>query len=197
MPSVEAGYGGYPPRPKGRLPLVRDVFDPALMAPAHRQVFEQVRENARLPFAGITTDGQLRAGLFSIAGEGLDLPPILAAADDLLGLLSQDERRAALYPLDAPEWRLWTNAYPVWEPHGLLLEDALQQHREAVLTLISACMSARGAREVRDCMRLNAVLGEVVQDYRETLTEWMYRFSLFGMPGPGPALGLAAHWAPC
>lgn len=188
-PVEEAGYGGYPPRPKGRLPLVRDVFDPARMAPAHRQVFEQVWANARLPYLGITTGGRLRTGLFGMADEGLDTAPILAAARDLLGFLSQDERRAMRYPIDAPEWRLWTNAYPVWKPHGLLLADAPQQQRDAVLALVSACLSARGAREVRDCMRLNAVLGEVVQDYRETLTEWMYRFSLFGTPGPGQPWG--------
>lgn len=195
MPPVDAGYGGYPPRAKGRLPLVRDVFDPARMAPAHRRIFEQVRENARLPFAGITTDGRVRPGLFSIADEGLGTTPILAAADDLLGLLSQDERRAMLYPVGAEEWRVWTNAYPVWEAHGLLLEDAPQSLRDAVLALVGACLSARGAREVRDCMRLNAVLGQVVQDYRETLTEWMYRFSLFGVPGLDQPWGwqLAGH----
>ncbi|HCU96817.1 MAG TPA: hypothetical protein DHU96_30525 [Actinobacteria bacterium] len=189
MPPVEAGYGGYPPRSKGRLPLVRDVFDPARMAPAHRQVFEQVRENAKLPFAGITTDGRLRTSLFGIADEGLDIGPVLRAADDLLDLLSADQRQAVMHPIGAQEWRLWTNAYPVWEPHGLLLEDVPQQCRDAVLALVTACLSVRGAREVRDCMRLNAVLGEVVQDYRETLTEWMYRFSLFGMPDSGQPWG--------
>jgi hypothetical protein len=182
---MEAGYGGYPPRPKGRLPLVRDVFDPARMAPEHRQVFQQVWEQATRPFAGITTDGRLRAGLFSIADEGLDTRPILVAAQDLLlGVLGPGQRHAVTYPVEAGEWRLWTNAYPVWEAHGLLLGDAPPQCREAVFALVAACLSARGAREVRDCMRLNAVLGEVVRDYRETLTEWMYRFSLFGTPGP-------------
>ena len=189
MPCVEAGYGGYPPRPKGRLPLVRDAFDPSRLAPAHRQVFEQAWENARLPFTGITTDGRLRTGLFGIGDEGLDTAPALAAAHDLLALLTPDERRTVHYPADAQEWRLSTNAYPVWEAQGLLLEDTPQYRRDAVVALVSACLSARGAREVRDCMRLNAVLGEVVQDFRGTLTEWMYRFSLFGMPSPDQPWG--------
>jgi hypothetical protein len=43
-------------------------------------------------------------------------------------------------------------------------------------------MSVRGAQETCDCMRLNAVLGQIVPHYPDTLTEWMYRFSVFGAP---------------
>lgn len=195
MEVKEIGYGGYPPRPAGLYPLVRDAFDTGKLPPDWQGIFGGVLDNIRQPFAGITTDGQLRGGLFGLGDEGLDTAPILAAARDLLDALGPDEYRAVAYPADAEEWRLWTNAYPVWEPHGLLLEDAGQQQRDAVLGLVSACMSARGARETRDCMRLNAVLGEILQDYPETLTEWMYRFSLFGTPSPSQPWGwqLAGH----
>src|ERR1700728_164962 len=117
------------------------------------------------------------------------------AARDLLDALDPADRRALTQPVDAEEWRRWTNAYPVWAPHGILLEDASQRQRDAVLDLVSACMSARGARETRDCMRLNTVLGQVVPYYPGTLTEWMYRFSLFGVPSPDRPWGwqLAGH----
>jgi len=191
----EAGYGGYLPRPAGTYPLVRDVFEAERLTPERRAIFGAVLENARRPYLGITTDGLLRGGLFSIADEGLDTEPILRAARDLLDALDPADRRSLTQPVDAEEWRLWTNAYPVWAPHGILLEDASQRQRDAVLDLVSACMSARGARETRDCMRLNTVLGQVVPYYPGTLTEWMYRFSLFGVPSPDQPWGwqLAGH----
>jgi len=184
MEVKEAGYDGYPPRPAGTYPLIRDVFEAERLSPERLAIFDGVRENSRHPYVGITTDGQLRGGLFSVADEGLDTAPILAAARDLLDALGPADRRALTQPVDAEEWRLWTNAYPVWLPHGMLLEDAPEQHRDAVLGLVSACMSAAGARETRDCMRMNAVLGQIVPYYPGTLTEWMYRFSLFGVPSP-------------
>jgi hypothetical protein len=195
MNMKEAGYAGYPPRPAGIFPLVRDVFDPERLPPDRRAIFDGVLENATQPYVGITTDGRLRGGLYGIADEGVDTAPILAAARDLLDALGPAERRAVMYPADAGEWRRWTNAYPTWVPHGLLLEDALQPQRDAILGLVSACMSVRGGQETRDCMRLNAVLGQVVPHYPGTLTEWMYRFSLFGMPSADQPWGwqLAGH----
>ncbi|HEX3516612.1 MAG TPA: DUF3500 domain-containing protein [Trebonia sp.] len=191
----ETGYGGYPPRPPGTFPLVRDVFEADRLRPEARAVFDAVLENTTHPYIGITTDGELRRGLFGIADEGLDTAPILAAARDLLDALGPADRSAVMRPVEASEWRRWTNAYPVWAPHGLLLEDAAPPQRDAILRLVSACMSARGARETRDCMRLNAVLGEIVPYYPETLTEWMYRFSLFGAPSHDQPWGwqLAGH----
>lgn len=195
MEVKEAGYGGYPPRPAGTFPLIRDVFEAERLPTARRALFDGVLENARQPYVGITTDGELRGGLFGIADAGLDTASILAAARDLLDALGPADRRALTQRVDAEEWRLWTNAYPVWAPHGMLLEDASQQQRDAVLGLVSACMSARGARETRDCMRMNAVLGQVVPYYPGTLTEWMYRFSLFGVPSLDQPWGwqLAGH----
>jgi hypothetical protein len=189
------GYGGYPPRPAGWLPLVRGAFDVARLTEQRREIFTGIRAKADLPFVGITTDGRLRPGLFSIADEGVDIARICAAADDLLDALAPTERDALLQPIDSPLWRIWTNAFPVWSPHGLLLEDLSGERRDAVLGLVSTCLSDRGFADVRACMRLNAALGEIVQDYPDTLTEWLYRFTLFGTPGADEPWGwqLAGH----
>jgi Protein of unknown function (DUF3500) len=190
-----AGYGGYPPRPAGTFPIVRDAFAAERLSPARQAIFGGMLANARRPYVGITTDGRLRGGLFAITDEGLDSGPVLAAARDLLDALGEAGRRATVQAVDSEDWRLWTNAYPVWAPHGLLLEDAPQEQRDAVLGLVSACLSARGLRETRDCMRMNAVLGEIVPYYPGTHTEWMYRFTLFGEPSPDQPWGwqLAGH----
>jgi len=152
------------------------------MGEARQSVFSGVRAKFDLPFVGITRDGQLQRGLFTIGDDGLDTERIFATALDLLDTLSADERHEVMFPIDAAEWRQWTNAYPIWPAHGLLLEDLSITQRESVVALLAASLSVRGLQETRDCMRLNAVLGEVVQDYPDTLTEWMYRFSLFGVP---------------
>jgi hypothetical protein len=189
------GYGGYPARPKGWLPLVRGVFDVPRLTAQRLEIFSGIRKQADLPFLGITTDGRLRQGLFAVADEGVDIARVCAAAADLLDVLLPDERAVLCEPVDSPLWRVWTNAFPVWEPHGLLLEDLTADRRAAVLGLVAACLSERGFDQVRDCMRLNAALGAIVDDYPDTLTEWLYRFTLFGEPAPDQPWGwqLAGH----
>jgi Protein of unknown function (DUF3500) len=195
MDVKETGYAGYPPRPAGTFAFFRDVFDTSRLAPQTRATFDALVASSAQPYVGITTNGQLRGDLFSITDEGLDIAPVIAAARDLLDAFGQAGRRAVMQPVDADEWRRWTNGYPTWEPHGILLGDLPQPQRHAVLALVSECMSVRGAQETRDCMRLNAVLGQIVPYYPDTLTEWMYRFSVFGAPSFDQPWGwqLAGH----
>jgi hypothetical protein len=54
--------------------------------------------------------------------------------------------------------------------------------REAVLAVVRATLSTQGYSQTRDVMRLNGELGTLVGQYPDTLTEWIYWFSIFGRP---------------
>ena len=47
--------------------------------------------------------------------------PVRERRAELVGLLSSEDRRLLCYPIDANEWRQWTNACATWAPHGLPL----------------------------------------------------------------------------
>ncbi|MFD6065135.1 DUF3500 domain-containing protein [Rhodococcus wratislaviensis] len=145
--------------------------------------------NFAVPFTGITNDGTPRKGLFERRATGADLSSAVDAARAYLAALDIDGRAAGNFPMAAPEWRRWTNAFPTWEPHGVLLDDLSPERRKTAVAVIRACLSSDGYGRVRTLMKLNAALGELIDDYRDSLREWMYRFTIFGNPGDGQPWG--------
>ncbi|MDF3311838.1 DUF3500 domain-containing protein [Rhodococcus sp. T2V] len=141
-----------------------------------------VVESAAEPFVGITTDGMTVPDLFHLADEGLDGKRLVRAAEGYLEGLRPEQLTAAVLPLDAPEWRLWINAFLTFPEHGLLLDDLAEPQRRAALDVIAASMSGAGFRNVRAAMRLNAELGDICPGYEDTLREFKYWFTIFGTP---------------
>jgi len=60
---------------------------------------------ANAPFKGITPDGVLRQGLYTLADEGAPVAAMCKAANALLAGLSDGERAKLQYPIGAPEAR--------------------------------------------------------------------------------------------
>lgn len=147
---------------------------PAGMIAAWRKLHAQ-------PYLGITCDGNKEAGLFQLKDEGAVTEPLVAAANDLLAVLSPSERDSVRYPLDAPEWRIWSNPEFLFNPCGLRLEDLKSESRAAILRLIETSLSPKGFEKTRGCMKTNAFLGELCQ-LEPIMNEWSYNFLLFGDP---------------
>ncbi|CAJ1509978.1 DUF3500 domain-containing protein [[Mycobacterium] burgundiense] len=141
-----------------------------------------VVDNAEEPWVGITTDGHAIPGLYSLEDNGFDCAPAVAAARRFLAAVSARDRLDALQPLDSSAWRKWTNAFPDWNPSGVCLQNVGDEARQAAMQLMAASLSRRGYQTARDVMRLNRTLGELVPDYADTLTEWMYFLTVFGDP---------------
>ncbi len=189
-------YRGIAPRPRGMQPLVRDVFDVDRLPPSRRQMQADVLARISEPYVGLTTDGQVRRGLYHLDGDPeADMSVLVEAASDYLVSLSPSERAEGQLPMQAEQWRRWTNAFPVWQPHGLLLQDFSSGQREAALSVLRASLSPSGYQKTRTVMLLNQILGEIIDDYRGTLREWMYRFTVFGTPSTVDPWGwqLAGH----
>lgn len=190
---AETSYQGHAARPE-LLPITRARVDRSKPSDYVLQLngdspAAAVEASAAVPFKGITTDGRVVHGLYPLQdaddpAPGLDPAPVVEAATALLAGLSAAQRSRAARPLpaDAAAWRLWTNAYPSWEPDGMFLEDLNDARREAVMGLVRASLSAKGFLDVQTTMRLNAALGQLIDQYHDTLTEWAYWITLFGEP---------------
>ena len=176
-------FGG---RPKGMLPLTDGRLDhakdlSAMIEFAAGHSLPPVPDRAAEPFVGITAEGTVQAGLYELADE-VDTRNLVGAARRFAATLSEDQRAVALWPVDAQQWRMWSNAFPDWEPHGICLQHVSETQRAAAMELVANSLSEGGYATTRTLMKLNAALGELIDDYRDTLTEWMYYFAVFGSP---------------
>lgn len=136
----------------------------------------------REPFVGITTDGVPLAGLYRLPAQPAPAEPeLVAAAERLLQRLSPAERERVRHPLDAPEWRAWSNPEFVIHRVGVRLEDLDEDAAALALEIVRASLSPEGYERVREAMALNGFLGELV-DLPAIMNERSYWFSLFGDP---------------
>lgn len=133
------------------------------------------------PFRGITTDGAVQTGLFSLKPEGAPTAAVIDAVDALMGSLTPAQKETMHFPVDSDQWRNWQNTELYVETHGLRLDEHPMETREAVMAVVRASLSARGYEISRDVMRLNGFLGELI-GAPLVLGEWSFIFCLFGEP---------------
>ncbi|HUG73540.1 MAG TPA: hypothetical protein VMK82_08970, partial [Steroidobacteraceae bacterium] len=82
---------------------------PLAAAPAVAQFAGAERAALAEPFRGVTTDGTLQPGLFSIESTGVSTAPVKAAAEAFLVGLTDVQRQATTFAVDDDEWRKWAN----------------------------------------------------------------------------------------
>jgi hypothetical protein len=137
------------------------------------------------PFTGITNDGVLRAGLYPLgparAGEEAPTADMVATARKLLDALSLEQASRLSYTVDAPEWQSWANPEFMQHDTGLRLDELDAPIRDAVFAVVEASLSPAGFELVRNLMRINGFLGELVE-LPLLMNEFSYNFALFGEP---------------
>ncbi|GAA3658145.1 DUF3500 domain-containing protein [Streptomyces iranensis] len=175
--------GDFPlPTTRGDLPIVDShLFDDLIPPEAAHELTAGLRRH-REPYVGITDNGTPRQGLYRLDGAGTSPNAAVVTARSYLDGLAPHQRVVAALPMDAPEWRLWTNAIPTWHPKGMRLERLTERDRDRALAVVEASLSPAGYAQVRAAMALNEHLGELIDDYRDTLTEFAYWFTVFGTP---------------
>ena len=106
------------------------------------------------------------------------------AVREWLATLDADERALATFPFDTDERFVW--AFTPGEREGLALRDMTSPQREAAMAIVTAAMSARGAREVAAVLALETVLGDI--EHAVGRPGWqrrdpeLYWFAVFGDP---------------
>src|SRR5262245_10068578 len=154
---------------------------PAAFPPFLQAMFEAQAVALTRPIVGISSDGNVRQGLFPVRATGVTTAPILEAAQNFLAALDATQRAKVVLDAEADERRMWFNIHPYVYRHGLMLEDLAPAQREAAMQLMQATLSARGFAQARDIMRLNGLLVEITGK-KEDFGEWPYFVTLFGTP---------------
>lgn len=150
-------------------------------APFLRELLEYWKGLYDEPFIGITTDGRPIDGLYALPEHPEPDAGAAAAANALLDLLTPGQRAKLCYPLDAAEWRGWSNPEFVFFRIGLRLEEQSDEIVRAALAVVEASLSPAGYERVVEAMALNGYLGELV-DLPTIMNERSYWFALYGTP---------------
>jgi hypothetical protein len=133
------------------------------------------------PFKGITVDGSLVPGLYSIRSTGVSTEPVVAAARAFLAALSEEQRQRSAFAVDDAEWRKWANMH-MYVRQGVSFEELGDAPRAAARGLLGAALSAKGLTLSEDIMRLNHTLGELNGDNFVEYGEGKYWLSVMGEP---------------
>ncbi|KAJ4348201.1 uncharacterized protein N0V89_009573 [Didymosphaeria variabile] len=137
-----------------------------------RQLFEE-------PFWGITNDGVIRPGLFSLQEEDVLVAEIATVAQRLLSLLEENERERISYHIDSPEWRSWSNPEFLLSNKGIRLDEVNANVRDAAMKLLQRTLSLEGYQKALGAMRINGFLGRLVKALR-ICNDFSYNLVLFG-----------------
>jgi hypothetical protein len=132
-------------------------------------------------FKGMTTDGVVMPGLFSLGPNGAPSEAMVAATRRLLALCTPEQKAALCFPVNAREWRRWNNTEMYLFIYGLRLEEVSTALRDAMMDVVRESLSAKGFGKIRDVMKLNHYLGELVGNTM-VFGEWSFNFALFGEP---------------
>ncbi len=133
------------------------------------------------PFKGITTNGVVQPGLFSLRSPGVSTEPARKAATAFLAALDPGKRKRTTFPVDDVEWRKWMNQ-DFYIRQGVSFQEMSDSQREAAFALMRASLSAKGLQLSRDIMKLNYTLGELNNNNFVRYGEWLYWITLMGEP---------------
>ena len=191
---TDRSYRGYRARPPA-LPILDGILHADLLPEVAGWELSAALRNYRDPYVGVTANGVPVDGLYHLEETGISHREAVDAAVAYLQTLEGYQLHVARLPMDSPDWRLWSNAFPVWTPKGVRLDRITAPQRDAVLELIRASLSPDGYATVRNAMKLNGALGDLVQHYRDSLGEFTYQFTIFGHPSAEEPWGwqLAGH----
>lgn len=126
--------------------------------------------------------------MYHLQDEGVPIARIVAATKKVLTLTTPAQQTKLCFPLDAPEWRAWSNPEILISPNGLRLEELSPDLITAILAVLEATFSLEGYQKALAAMRINHFLGEVCE-VPHIMNEYSYNFLLFGTPSTTEAWG--------
>jgi hypothetical protein len=132
------------------------------------------------PFVGLTADGDIETGLYTLEETGVSTAGVRAAALRFLDSLTEEQRERTVFPVEDSEWRNWANIH-LFPRQGVSALEMTDTQRELAYALIQAGLSERGYETSRDIMRLNHTVAEMVDNFDE-YGEHLYYFTVMGEP---------------
>ncbi|AOS43189.1 hypothetical protein Verru16b_00232 [Lacunisphaera limnophila] len=159
-----------------------DYSDAALHA---KTVFAEREARAVAePFQGITANGEIPPGLFTLKPTGVTTAPLVAAAQAFIATLTPEQKLHTVFGADSPEWRRWCNVdNGIFVRQGVSLRAMSDPQRAAARALLQATLSAKGLALTDAIRRTDETLAELNHD-RLAYGEDLYYFTVMGLPSP-------------
>ena len=140
------------------------------------------REALNEAFLGVTHNGNIREGLFTIEATGISTEPIKHSVETFLSSLSPGQRSVCTFPVDDPEWRRWTNidiAY--YKRKGIGLPELTDNQKALAFNILRESLSAEGFSKARDIMKMEGYLARLADNF-EHLGSDLYWLTFMGEP---------------
>jgi hypothetical protein len=119
--------------------------------------------------------------LFQAQDEGVPIHLIVEAMAKVLDQLTPEQNSKLLYPINAREWRAWSNPEVLLRPFGLRLEEISESIARSILAVMETTFSRKGYEKALGAMRINHFLGEIC-DMPKIMNKYSYNFLVFGNP---------------
>ena len=132
------------------------------------------------PFKGVTTDGTVVPGLYSIKSTGVSTEPVRKAAEAFIESLTPEERKRTVFAINDDQWRKWENVDDYYR-QGIAFFEMTDAQKKAAFNLMGAGLSAKGLKLSRDIMKLNYTLGELGNNLAR-LGDDHYFITIMGTP---------------
>ena len=132
------------------------------------------------PFKGVTADGTVRAGLFTLRATGVSTKPVMQAAAQFIAALTPEQRKTTSFAADDIEWRRWNNVHRATRA-GISFKEMTESQRTRAFALLHAGLSAKGLEKTRNVMKLNETIAEMTNNFTE-YGEGLYNLTVMGEP---------------
>jgi hypothetical protein len=133
------------------------------------------------PFKGVTTNGTVSSGLYSIRSTGVSTEPVMRAANAFIAALTPEQRARTQFAIDDDEWRKWANVHR-YPRQGVSFDEMGQPQKAAAHALFAASLSAKGLKLSEDIMHLNETLAELNNNNFDEYGEGKYYLTVMGAP---------------
>lgn len=144
------------------------------------------------PFKGVTENGNVIPDLFPLQDEGVPIPQIVSAVENVISKLDQSQKEKLTYPINAREWRAWSNPEMLLRNFGLRLEEVSEDTAQSILAVLKATFSAEGYNKAIAAMEINHFLGELCE-IPKIMNRYSYNFLVFGTPSTTQAWGWSLY----
>jgi hypothetical protein len=139
------------------------------------------------PFKGVTADGTIQPGLFTIRSTGVSTATVRTAAAAFLATLTAEQKGRTTFPVDDLEWRKWNNVHR-YERQGVSFKEMSEAQRDQAFDLLKAGLSAKGLEKSRNIMRLNYTIAEMTKRFEE-YGDGLYNLTVMGEPSASSPWG--------
>jgi hypothetical protein len=133
------------------------------------------------PFKGVTTNGTVMPGLYSIHSTGVSTEPVIRAANAFIAALTPEQRAKTEFSVDDDEWRKWANVHR-YPRQGVSYDEMGPAQKAGAHALLAASLSAKGLKQSEDIMHLNETLAELNDNNFEEYGEGKYFLTVMGTP---------------